>query len=489
MEPPRVVFGPLERPSLLLGLRGPQVAVVATGLATAAGALALLPVPVNAAFAIFAVAIAAAAALVEVGGRALYEWVPVGARFALQRATGRDRFQAATGTDAPTPLELPPPFTGLELAAAPAADGDGGEVGVVCDRRRDTYTAVLACEGNAFALLEPYEQLRLLAAWDDVLRGLAGPGSPVSCLQWLERAVPADGDTLARDLRDRLAAPVEAPWVASYLDLLDHAAPAAAEHELYLAIQVRGRDVAAHRPRRARDRAAGRALAEQLAALARRLDRAHIRVTDPGLSPRALARTLRTAVDPASRAGIAHKATHHPQTAGVDPANAWPLATETSWASFATDSARHATFWIVEWPRTPVGLDFLAPLLLATPATRTVSVVLEPTPLGAALREVEQARTTQLAEQELRESRGFLTRLRSRREQQALVRRAEELHDGYAPYRFTGYVTVSAPDADQLERACTEIEQAAQRAGLELRRLVGVQDLAFACTLPLARTG
>jgi hypothetical protein len=38
-----------------------------------------------------------------------------------------------------------------------------------------------------------------------------------------------------------------------------------------------------------------------------------------------------------------------------------------------------------------------------------------------------------------------------------------------------------------LEEACSEIEQQAQQARLELRRLYGEQDVAFTCTLPLCR--
>jgi hypothetical protein len=48
-------------------------------------------------------------------------------------------------------------------------------------------------------------------------------------------------------------------------------------------------------------------------------------------------------------------------------------------------------------------------------------------------------------------------------------------------------VTVSAPDEEGLERACAEVEHAAQQARLELQRLYGEQDSAFTFTLPLGR--
>jgi hypothetical protein len=67
------------------------------------------------------------------------------------------------------------------------------------------------------------------------------------------------------------------------------------------------------------------------------------------------------------------------------------------------------------------------------------------------------------------------------------VRRETELADGHAEYRFSGYVTVTAPDRGALTTACAETEQAAQRAHLELRLLYGRQAEAFLWTLPLAR--
>ena len=67
------------------------------------------------------------------------------------------------------------------------------------------------------------------------------------------------------------------------------------------------------------------------------------------------------------------------------------------------------------------------------------------------------------------------------------MRREVELADGHAQYRFSGYVTVSAPDPDELEEACGRVEQEAGQAGLELRRCYGDQARAFACTLPLGR--
>ena len=59
---------------------------------------------------------------------------------------------------------------------------------------------------------------------------------------------------------------------------------------------------------------------------------------------------------------------------------------------------------------------------------------------------------------------------------------------GHVEYRFTGYVTVSASTESELEESCAQIEQAAVRSVLEVRRVFGEQDQAFvAAALPLTR--
>ena len=129
---------------------------------------------------------------------------------------------------------------------------------------------------------------------------------------------------------------------------------------------------------------------------------------------------------------------------------------------------------------------FLAPLLMQTSALRTVAVTIEPVPYSLAMRRAEAAQTAEVAEEINRERQGFMTTARIRRRQQAASRREEELADGHAEMRFAGYVRISAPPPQELERAESEVEHAAQLARLELQRLYGEQDAGFTFTLPLA---
>jgi hypothetical protein len=162
------------------------------------------------------------------------------------------------------------------------------------------------------------------------------------------------------------------------------------------------------------------------------------------------------------------------------------MATSVEWSRVRTDANWHATYWIAEWPRIDVGPDFLAPLLLG-PLRRSIGVVMEPVSPSRAVRAVEQARTADIADSELRRRGGFLSTARRAREAELVARRETELADGHGSYRFSGYVTVTAPSAPQLEAWCETTEHAAGQARLELRRLYGDQERALLCTLPLCR--
>jgi hypothetical protein len=171
----------------------------------------------------------------------------------------------------------------------------------------------------------------------------------------------------------------------------------------------------------------------------------------------------------------------------VDPRAAWATAAEETWRTYRTDSAVHRTYWIEEWPRTEVGANFMAPLLVGTSVVRTVGVTMEPVNVLRATRNAEHARLADESDNELRTRMGFRTTARRRRQQENVVLREEELADGHADVRFSGYVTVSAADEERLEEACGEVEHHASQAHLVLKSCNGEQARAFTYTLPLCR--
>jgi len=488
-RPTRYRFGPRETRGLLLGLRAGQLTLLIGGLAALVAGLSLGQV--GAVLGLLLLAAAAAAAFVPIGGRTVEQWAPVAAGFGWQHATGQQQFRAgpATGTlparqgaGSPAVLDLPGALAGFVLLPVPV-DG-GATVGVIKDPARGLFTAVIAVRGSTFALLETAEQDRRIDAWGALLAGMAREGSPVVRIQWVERTLPDSGDALLRywaraGRQDRSAA------ARSYLELIEGAGPLTQSHETYLAVAIDARRTRRPAGRSGGDAGACAVLLRELAALEQQLSQASIEVVG-WLPPRALAGVLRGAFEPGAAARLDRRA-EVGAGAGVTPAAAGPMAANNGWASYRTDDGWHATYWICEWPRMGVTADFLAPLLLHTACRRAVSLVAEPINPRRAARGVASARTAELANQALRERVGQLTTARHQREAEAVEQREAELVAGHAEFAFTGYLTVTALDPGGLEEACGQVEHAAHQSLLEIRRMYGQQDQAFAFTLPLAR--
>ncbi len=489
-DPIRYRFGPLEKRGLILGMRVPQIAIL---LSAAVFALALLHIAVNivtffvACMAVFGAGFACFWPVSD--NRTLEQVLPV----ALGWMFRHNRKQVRWTTGAPltgrtrradVQPDMPPTLDGVSIIAAPVT---GGDLGIIHDAREGSYAAVISVRGRSFALLDQDAKARLLEQWADVLAGSGREGSPIRRLQWLERAVPDPGDAIGQYLREAIALPHTSTAVRSYLQLVEDAGPTTQNHETFVVVQIdKVKAARAIRQAGGGNDGACAVLARETYSLASRLQGADLDVVGL-LTPRLLAQSIRISFDPQARRVISMRNVNEPDSTGVDPAQAWPTAVDAHWSHYHTDSAYHVTYWIAEWPRNDVGPDFMAPLLLQTWVQRTVSVTLEPVPPMKAQREVESARTVDIADADIRQRHGFLPTMRRQREQEAVVRREEELADGHADIRFSGYITVSGDSLDALEIASGEIEQQASQARLVLRRLGGIQDLAFTYTLPLGR--
>jgi hypothetical protein len=454
-EPRRYVFAPLEHRGLVAGLSPAQVAMLGGGLVVATAIVRMAPSPAGVVTAIVVMLVMTAASFTPVAGRPVEQWAPAAARRVLIGHRHR-----------PPPVLHPP----LAFRSIGFEEVDG--VAVVCDRRAATLTAVLPVRGRSFALLDAADKERRLASWSAVLSGLSREGSPIRSLQWVERIVPGDADELARHFESMRTIPAGAKAARSYAALVAEAGPLGQEHECFVALTLRMR-------RRRTATTPQDALLRELSLLHGQLRAADL---DAGtaLGVRQLGAAVRAGFDPWARRWLA-------QRDGCLPAAAWPVGADEGWAAWHTDDCWHATYWLGEWPRSDVGPDFLAPLLLHTTCQRTLAVTMAPLPPSAGIREAEAALTAQAADEQLRQEAGFLATARRRRQAEGIARRETELSDGHAAYRFSGYVTVTAHDPEQLEIACGEIVQAAHQCRLEPRRLFGVQDVAFSWTLPLGR--
>lgn len=514
--PRRYRFGPLHRPGLVAGFRAGQLAAVALALLVDVAVLRAAPDAAGVVVALAVLGVGVAAASWPLAGRTAEEWAPDAVRF----AAGRARHLRWDGGL----------FRWLSVVTVEVTGGR--PVGVVVDRRRGVVGAVVSAGAPGFLLASPAVRDRRVADWATVLASLARDGSALYRLQWIERAVPDDGTGHRADLEARAVLGGDDPAQRSYRQLLDRVAAGAVVHAVLLVVTVRHRRVRS--PLAGGARPAVDLLLREVANLRRRLGEAGIECSPP-LGPHQLAGQLRAATAPArvvaveaagsvgpggsraagaGAAGAAGTGAAGADAAGAGPAGVgpagdagtagwagaaaadgaddvagpswpWPMACADEWARLRTDDTWHVTYWVAQWPRQDVPADFLAALLLEGSVRRTVSVVMAPVPPGEAARRVEQDRTAEAADTELRRRGGFLATARRQRQAEHLAGREAELADGHATFRLTAYVTVTADRAEDLPPACEQVEQAAAQAGLELRCCYGDQLRAFAAALPL----
>ncbi|HXY28155.1 MAG TPA: SCO6880 family protein [Acidimicrobiales bacterium] len=449
-------FGPRERGGGLAGWRAGQILTVAVGLVFGVLVLRWSPDALGVVAAVGILVLYGALATVPVAGRTGDEWLPVvvcwGARRTGARAGGGAAGRTRTGM-----------FRGVRFLRAGWRD-----MGVVHDRVARTLTAALTLRGGSFALLGADEQDRRVGAWASVLASLAREGSSVHRVQWVAASFPDDGSSVRSYFASDAVTRVAPACTASYEALLAEMDSRTSAHDVVLAVQVRT----------TRSVEVGcAALAREVESLLRLLGDADVRVASL-LSADDLALQLLRTYEP--RVGTSEARVPTPV---LDP---WPMAVEERWSSVRVDGMVHATFWVSEWPRVEVRSDFLAPLLLGA-ARSTFSVVMEPLGSDAAVRKVEASRTADLADAELRRRGGFVSTARHARESEVLARREAELAEGHASFRYSGYVTVSAPTDEELESAIDVVQHAAGQSRLALRRLYGDQASAYTCTLPLCR--
>ncbi len=505
----RYRFGPLERRGLIAGWRGGQIGVVAAGAVLAIVVMRHQPTPLTVVAAVIVVAACVAVAWWPIAGRTAEQWLPTVVRWGVtaplggrRRRPGVESAGHCIGADGAPCLvapavarvpgrphipakDAPPsaaaragPYGGLRVLGFDAHQTDA-PMGVVCDARTKTYTAVMAVLGQSFALLGGAEKERRVASWAAVLTSLSRERSVVHRVQWVATTIPDDGAAVSGHLASHAVLPADAPARRSYATLLDVAGPDTSRHEVHVAVQVRAAGPAARAMRSlgGGDAAGCAVLSREVASLRRQLVDADIPV-ERVLDERSLAAVVRRSVDAPPAGG------RRCPPCGVSWP--WPLVTEVEWGALHADGSWHATYWIAEWPRVDVGPEFLGPLLLG-PVRRAVAVVMEPLSSTQAVRHAERARTADIADAELRRRGGFLSTARRAREAELATHREEELADGHASFRFSGYVTVGAATREQLSVACDATEQAASQCRLELRRLYGDQERAFTCTLPIAR--
>ena len=481
---PTYVFGPRDRRALLLGMRLPQLVLVAAGaVCLLLGLLGSATFGTTAGVAVAALSLALA--FLPVQGRPLVDWVRPILNYVHGRVTGQADFLGGPWAvhapmDAPRELRLP----GIaSRARVRCIDVGRGEVAVI--RQGGRWTGVIQVTAPAYPLADRATQQERVHAWGSLLAQLGQEGSKIASVQWLERTIPDSGrglDEWWQNKGDRSAVSATA-----YEELIATAGPAATRHETFIAVSIDER-----RARRAIRASGGgpdgtaRVLLQELSWVEAGLRRSDVQV-DAWLNPSELGRLIRTQYDPASTRGVDRRGSRG-LGPGVHLAASGPMGARSTFTHYRTDSGFHATYWVASWPRMQVQAAWLYPLLVLGGVRRTISVTAEPVPPSQSFREVRGAKVQKLTEESQRERIGQIETALDDEEHAAVLRRERELVQGHVEYRFTGYVTVTAASESELEEACAQVEQAAVRSVLEIRRVYGEQDQAFvAGALPLGR--
>jgi len=477
-------LAPQDRTGVWMGLTAGQLAVSLVGVL---GGIVLLNARVKAPIGIAVMALGVGVAVARWGGRPLVEGIPDLWRIARQLVRpSKARWFAELD---PTRIQLPGLLGRQEISAVDRTvfgqAGHAEPVGVAHDRRTGLWVATLRVEGRQFTLASPEDQERMLALWGDALAPFSRERSPVAWVRWSEWAAPAGIEAQRAWFSEHVAVDANDPARQSYEQLLAQAGPLATRHEVLVTVAVDQRRCHQRKGIKPAE-AAIETLGGEIRLFAGRLQGAGLTVSGP-LSPRQLARAVAVRFDPSRITALDTRGRRLGERAGlVAPEAMAPLNSEAAAKHWRTDDTYHRGFWVSEWPRSEVGPEWLAQLMLFAGHVRNVSVFLEPVAPSVSRRAIERQAAKLDSDADQRTRTGFRVGAAHRRQREAVEERESELVAGYAEQSYSGLVDISARTIDELDEASAELTQAAASCGIELRPLHWRHDHAAAACLPLA---
>ncbi|MET7302585.1 SCO6880 family protein [Embleya sp. NPDC005575] len=362
------------------------------------------------------------------------------------------------------------------------------ELTVLLHLERRTVTAAIEIEGPGVGLRDSEDQEALVERFGTLLKHVANGDGFVTRLQVLARTLPADPDAHAKDVARR--GDHKAPmWVQdSYEQLQSMVSTSSEQHRAYLvACMHYTRELAAEANVMGKgDKGIGVVMARELTDVCARLTEADIRVRQP-LNETRLASLIHSMYDPEHQIDAFE---------GMQARYAWPAELDATHPNYLeaktreSDSAEpwcHATAWIKEWPLTPVGVNFLAPLLVHTPdVIRTVAVTMDLEPTDIAIERMLTEKTNDDADAARAAKMNRVVDPRDMAHTGRVDQRGEDLAGGAAGVNIVGYITVSSRNPDQLSRDKRTIRASAGKCFLKLEWCDREQHRAFVNTLPFA---
>ena len=447
--------------------------------------------------------LALAAVYVPYNGRTFYRWFEINRSYRRSVRKGTTGYrsgaaEAGTRFDGREVEVGPPPGIGrINWLAAPFGPD---EIAVLLHADRRTVTAAIEIEGPGVGLRDSEDQEALVDRFGTLLKHVANGDGFVTRLQMLARTLPADPDAHAKDV-ERRGDNGSPDWLKdSYDQLQSMVSTSSEQHRAYLvACMHYTRDLAAEAQAIARatrrsggggriDKDAGLAviMARELTDICARLAEADIRVRQP-LGQGRLASLIHSMYDP-----------DHPidHIQAMTKRNAWPAELDAMEPTYLQAKTResstrepwcHATAWVKEWPMTPVGVNFLAPLLVHTPdVIRTVAVCMDLEPTEIAIERMLTEKVNDEAEASRAAKMNRTVDPRDIAAHGRLDQRGEDLASGAAGVNLVGYITVSSRSPEGLARDKRTIRASAGKSYLKLEWCDREHHRAFVNTLPFA---
>ncbi|MGI5339335.1 SCO6880 family protein [Streptomyces sp. CA-181903] len=447
-------------------------------------------------------ALALAAVYVPYKQRTFYKWFEINRSY--KRSLRRGVTYRSAAVEAGTRLDGrevevgPPPGIGrINWLSAPFGPD---EIAVLLHADRRTVTAAIEIEGPGVGLRDSEDQEALVERFGTLLKHVANGDGYVTRLQMLARTLPADPDAHAKDV-ERRGDDRTPEWLKeSYEQLQSMVSTSSEQHRAYLvACMHYTRDLSAEAQAIARasrqgggkrklDRDGGLAvvMARELTDICARLAEADIRVRQP-LGQSRLSSLVHSMYDP-----------DHPidHIQAMTQRNAWPAELDALQPTYLQAKTResstrepwcHATAWIKEWPMTPVGVNFLAPLLVHTPdVIRTVAVCMDLEPTDVAIERMLTEKTNDDADASRAAKMNRVVDPRDVAHHSRVDQRGEDLASGAAGVNLVGYITVSSRSPEELARDKRTIRASAGKSYLKLEWCDREHHRAFVNTLPFA---
>lgn len=367
----------------------------------------------------------------------------------------------------------------------------GQQAVVVLQPEAGCVTATLEVASPGLGGKEVGEQVVALERWGELLDAIGNTEEhPVKRIQVLARQMKSDPYAHQRFVthRDESAATDGAPqWLKDSYDALANAVSTSAEeHRYYITAHARfTRDLAADAATRGTgDEGVAAAMASCLEELWSRCEDADLSVIAP-LDEGRMTAFIRNSYDPDHAIWDTDLPRPHAFPRNVDVRSGEYVATR---AAGATSSWYHATAAVTGWPTTPVGPDFLSPLLIGMPdVIRTMAITQNLEPNDQAVERMLAEDTNNQAELLRDRQRGKNVDPRDLIAANATGSRGMSLaSSGAAGSAVVGYITISARSPEELEKTKRTTASRARTARLRIEWLDLEHARAFANTLPLA---